>query len=71
MHGVLSVQGGGGERRDLKAGQAHVQKSLVSCERVGFSPTEGISSLLKDVNPGSEHDRSLILEAPSSCQPGG
>lgn len=37
----------------------------------GFSPIKGISKLLKDINPGWEHDRSLILEAPSSCQPGG
>lgn len=37
----------------------------------GFSPTKGISKLLKDVNPGSDSPRSLTLEAPSSCQLGG
>lgn len=40
-------------------------------EEFGFAPTTGISELLKDVNPGSGAPKSLALEAPSSCQPGG
>lgn len=38
-----------------------LQKSLRSpVKEFGFSPTEGSSKLLEDINPGSESDRSVF-----------